>query len=264
MLNTFYAISLKMFTFALNNDLSTMGTRFTLWVILLLIASGAHAQDDTKKKKAKEKNAFGIQVKPIIPSSMFRIVTDEVKEGDILYAVTPETGYSFGAMIRFGLTPRLAIQTDINYIKRNFTFSVTDPDSALNTSFPLRVVSYEIPVLATYFVRLSRDVYMGPTVGPSFQFLPTNLFSNNDYVKQHSLKTSWLSLSMVVNLGFEWRTASSGYFYFGPTYHMYQKPMFTSGIFYKGYNNVNNPPDVIMKLRGDYFGLIFRYVFAPN
>ncbi len=234
-----------------------------LLFLLLLAPRPALAQEEAAaKKKGKEKNTFGLQIKPIIPSSIFRIVTDEKQSNGIIYSVTPETGYSFGAMIRFGISPHFAIQTDINYIKRNFTFSVID--SSFYTSLPLRVVSYEMPVLATYFVRLSRSVYMGPTVGPSFQFLPTNLYTNNEYVKQHSLKKNWLSLSLVLNIGFEWRTLESGYFYFGPTYHMYNKPMFTSGIFYKNYNNVNNLPDVTMNLRGDYFGLIFRYIFSPN
>jgi len=233
-----------------------------LFIFSLYFGLGCKAQDTENKKKNKEKNAFGIQIKPIIPNSIFRIVTEEIDKDGINYSVTPNNGYSFGATIRFGLTPHFALQTDINYIKRNYTFSIND--STFNTNLGLRVISYEIPVLATYFIRLSKNIYMGPTVGPSFQFLPTNLYSNNDNVKQHSLKTNWLSTSLLVNIGFEWRTETAGYFYFGPTYQMYSKPMFTTGIFYKGYNNVNNPPDVIMKLKGDYFGLIFRYVFPPH
>jgi len=236
---------------------------FILLVLFVLNTYVVFSQNsENKPKKQKEKNAFGFQIKPIIPSSMFRIVTDEKTKNDINYSVIPNNGYSAGAMIRFGISPHFAIQTDINYIKRNFTFSVQD--TTFFTEVPLRIVSYEIPVLATYFIRLSREVYMGPTIGPSFQFLPTNLYSNNEYVKQHSLYRSWLSTSIVVNIGFEWRTETAGFFYFGPTYNMYFKPMFTSGIFYKGYNNVNNPPDVIMNLKGDYFGFIVRYVFAPN
>lgn len=239
-----------------------MRLRFSLLIILLYFSFYCHSQDKENKKKNNVKNAFGIQFKSIIPSSIFRIVTEEKNKDGISYSATPNTGYSFGAMIRFGLSPHFALQTDINYIKRNYTFKVTD--STFNSEIGLRVISYEIPVLATYFVRLSKDIYMGPTVGPSFQFLPTNLYSNNDYIKQHSLKTSWLSTSLLVNIGFEWRTETAGYFYFGPTYHMYLKPMFTTGIFYKSYNNVNNPPDVTMNLKGDYFGLIFRYVFPPH
>ncbi len=240
-----------------------MFLRITHIILILLFSYHSFSQENNKDiKKKKEKNAFGIHFKPIIPSSIFRIVTDEKTQNGINYAVAPQTGYSFGATIRFGLSPHFVLQTDINYIKRNFNFTVTD--SSFNTSIPLRVVSYEIPILATYFIRLSKDVYMGPTLGPSFQFLPTNLYSNNDFVKQHALYTSWLSTSLVVNVGFEWRTETSGYFYFGPTYNMYFKPMYKSGIFYNNYNNVNSPPDVTMELKGDYFGLIFKYVFPPK
>jgi len=240
-----------------------MQLKVTLFILLLCInINNCISQETvTKKSKKKEKNAFGIQIKPIIPSSMFRIVTNEIltKEGN-LYNIKPETGYSLGAMIRFGLTPHFTIQTDINYIKRNFSFSVSD--SGFTSKIALRVVSYEIPVLATYFVRLSRDVYMGPTFGASFQFLPTNLYSKNDVLNQLSLKKSWLSTSLVANVGFEWRTESAGYYYFGPTYNMYFKPMFSTRIEY--INALQHTETVLTDLKGDYFGFVFRYVFPPK
>ena len=237
--------------------------RALLFILLLCFNINICIPQDVKaeKKKKKEKNAFGIQIKPIIPSSIFRIVTDQIKDtsGNI-YDIKPENGYSFGATIRFGLTPHFVLQTDINYIKRNFSFSVTDGN--FTSKIALRVVSYEIPVLATYFVRLSRDVYMGPTFGASFQFLPTNLYSKNEILSQLSLKKSWVSTSLVANVGFEWRTEDKGYFYFGPTYNMYFNPMFQTRIQY--INALQQTKSVITELKGDYFGLVFRYIFAPK
>ncbi len=232
-------------------------------MLLLTIFSffSAKAQENAAPpKKAKEKNAFGIQVKPIIPSSMFRIVTNEFTSDNIDYFIKPQAGYSLGAMIRFGLSPHFTLQTDINYIKRNFSFSLED--TSFTSEISLRVVSYEIPVLATYFVRLSRDVYMGPSAGASFQFLPTNLYSKNEVMNQLSLKRSWLSASLVANVGFEWRTEEAGYFYFGTTYNMYFKPMFNTRIEYENAQQVTKT--VYSNLKGDYFGLVFRYIFSPN
>jgi len=239
-----------------------MQLKALIYIILLFININYCISQDatTEKKKKKEKNAFGIQVKPIIPSSIFRIVTDEISQNKILYNIKPESGYSFGAMIRFGISPHFTLQTDINYIKRNFSFSVTD--STFKSDIALRVVSYEIPLLATYFVRIGRDLYMGPTFGASFQFLPTNLYSGNDIFDQLSLKKSWLSTSLVANVGFEWRTEDKGYFYFGPTYNMYFNPMFQAHMEYK--NALQHTEKVTAELKGDYFGLVFRYVFAPK
>lgn len=230
-------------------------------IICLLTTFTVVAQEDAPlKKKGKEKNTFGLQIKPIIPSSMFRVVTNEFTTDNIDYYIKPQTGYSLGAMIRFGLSPHFTLQTDINYIKRNYSFSLED--SSFTSEIGLRVISYEIPVMATYFVQLSRDVFMGPSAGASFQFLPTNLYSKNEVMNQLSLKKSWLSTSLVANVGFEWRTENAGYFYFGPTYNMYFKPMFNTRIEYK--NALQQTKTVYSTLKGDYFGLIFRYIFSPN
>ena len=222
--------------------------------------SQAIQEGPTRERRHREKNAFGIQVKPIIPSSMFRIVTDEIEQEGIQYFVTPQTGYAFGAAIRFGLSPRFTAQADINYIHRNFSFKSVDGDK--QTEVDLRVVSYEIPLLLTYFVRATEEIYMGPSTGLSFQFLPTNLFSRNTPIEQLSLKRRWVSTSLVVNVGFEWRTESSGYFYFGPTYNMYFYPMYQTRIQYKDAQLREHR--VYTELHGDYFGFIIRYIFDPD
>jgi len=240
--------------------------RFLLTTVISIIISAEFncltAQDFPKKeeRRHREKNAFGIQIKPIIPSSMFRIVTDEIKQEDIIYNVSPQTGFSAGATIRFGLSPRFIVQTDINYINRNFLFTSTEGNK--KTDLRLKIVSYEIPLLLTHFVRLSEEIYMGQTAGFSFQFLPTNLFSRNNDLEQLSLKRRWVSTSAVLNIGFEWRTQSSGYFYFGPTYNMYFKPMYQTRIQYKDANLKTH--QAITDLRGDYFGFVFRYIFDPD
>ncbi|MDD3876438.1 MAG: hypothetical protein PHT69_07435 [Bacteroidales bacterium] len=223
-------------------------------VLALLMCSTSQGQDVVRKK---EKSAFGFQIKPIIPSGVFRIVTSEILQDNVLFKVEPQTGYSLGATIRFGISRRFAVQTDINYIKRNFTFSVTD--SSFYSEIDLRIVSYEIPILATHFVRLSQNLYMGQTLGLSFQFLPTNLYSKNEYINQLSLKRWFMSTSFVANVGFEWRTENSGYFYIGPTYHMYFNHMFNTKIEYK--NALQETKTAYTKLEGNYFGIIGRYVF---
>jgi len=228
--------------------------KLALIILVLFSPFFAHPQDYNRKI---ERNAFGIQYKPIIPSGIFRIVTNEIYQDNILYKVQPRTGYSLGAMIRFGISKRFTIQTDINYIKRNFLFSVTD--TSFYSEIDLRVVSYEIPILATHFVRLTENVFMGQTLGISYQFLPTNLFSRNEHLNQLSLKRYWVSTSFVANVGFEWRTENAGYFYIGPTYHMYLNNMFNTRIEYK--NALQETKTVYTKLEGDYFGFIVRYIF---
>lgn len=237
--------------------------RKILLVLFILISSVdllSQADDVKRERRHREKNAFGIQVKPILPSSMFRIVTDEVFQDGIIYNVTPQRGYSAGATIRFGLSSRFIVQTDINYIHRNFSFSSLEGEK--KTEVDLRVISYEIPLLLTHFVRLSEEIYMGQTTGFSFQFLPTNLFSRKGDLEQLSLKRRWVSTSLVVNVGFEWRTESSGYFYFGPTYNMYFYPMFQSRIQYK--DAASKTHHALTDLRGDYFGIVLRYIFDPD
>jgi len=234
-----------------------MHSKILVFILLLFCVPFVCAQE----KYHKEKSSFGIQIKPIIPSGLFRVEEERIIKDNILYSITPKTGYSAGAMIRFGLSARFTLQTDINYIRRNFTFVVNDNNTI--SEINLRVVSYEIPVLPTFFVRLSEEVYMGLSSGLSFQFLPTNLYSESPskHLNQLSLKKTWMSTSFVAQVSFEWRTDDKGYFNIGPTFNMYFNPMYQTRIQYKPQQKTN---EVITDIGGDYFGIVLRYTFDPD
>ncbi len=65
--------------------------------------------------KVKVPSYFGIQVKPILPTRF--IGNSELKQelNGFKTVFTQRTGYSFGAVVRAGLTKTIAIETGLNF-----------------------------------------------------------------------------------------------------------------------------------------------------
>lgn len=232
---------------------------FCLFICLSI--TGIQAQKGVK--------AFGIQVKPIFPLGLVNTDGQVIKDagtGSTL-SIDVNSGYNIGAVIRFGITDRFSFETGIKYTARNYSFNLTNPGFPTSTA-DLRFPGYEIPAMIMVFVRLSENIHMSVSAGVSFDMFPTSgvVTSDRDSIEYGLLEQNWVILSLVTNIGFEYRTEKSGYFYLGASYH---SPFGDLADVFVSYRETNSNEHIILiepfpSVSGNYISLDLRYYFNPE
>ena len=165
-------------------------------------------------------------------------------------------------VIRRGFTNTISLESGINFVKRNFQIDVNDRDSAVNSTSGFGIVGYEIPVQGLIFIQLSDHIFMDVALGLSLDFYPSDIKTQEGYVAHYSARDSWFSTALLANLGWEYRTEKSGYFYVGASYHRPFDITYTS---YIQYQNRELPyPEAQMELLGNYLTLDLRYFFHSD
>lgn len=212
---------------------------------------------------------FGIQVKPLIPSTLLGTGL-QASVGEInSYEMQQRVGYSFGGVMRKGFTSWLSLETGISYVRRNFEARAINPSADLSDTTRFRIIGYEIPISGLVFVQLSKNIFMDGALGMALDMFPSDVQSNgrNSTFYQRSFRNSWskskevmpwLNLGLIANVGFEYRTEKSGYFYFGGSYHLPFKPSYNSFFIYD-LNGVEE--EGLMQLSGNYLTLDLKYFF---
>ena len=233
-----------------------MKTKVLLYsLLLLLVGFNANAQERV--------TTFGFQLKPIIPIQFFDAGTQEQTVNNIEYINTPKLGMSFGMVIRMGFTKSLSLETGINVLRRNFDLTINDVDSNFSGTSQFRLLNYEIPVQGLVYVRLNRQMYMNVSGGLSFDIYPTPLFTSDTYFANAVNRNNWLQTSLIANVGWEYRTEKSGYFYFGASFHRPFQVIFREFVTYKGEAG-NRREETTFDLTGNYITLDFRYFFHED
>jgi hypothetical protein len=206
--------------------------------------------------------SYGVQYKPLIPFKYFT-PSSEAIENNFTTTIAPKMGYSYGMVVRRGITNTIAIEFGINYIKRNYRITI---DSSLlsgdvfdESSFG--VVSYELPFQGLFYVRLFEDVYMNGASGLSVNFFASNVESRGEQITHAGFKNRWIDLALLSNLGFEYRTEDKGFFYFGASFHLPFNAIMTSRLRYD--DGVTNNR-FTHNITGRYFTLDFRYFFKDH
>jgi len=227
--------------------------------ICILILFFMPVTDATAQEKVV---TAGIQFKPIFSSKYFSSGPENVINKGIDFTVTPGSGYCLGMVIRRGFTNTISLEGGINFVKRNYSIDVIDPDSSVNSNSTFSTVGYEVPIQGLVFIQLSDKIFMDVALGFSFDFYPSDVQSSDDYVVHYSARHSWFSPAMLANLGWEYRTEKSGYFYLGASYH---RPFSTTYTSYVQYQNRDLPyPEAKMDLLGNYLTLDIRYFFHSD
>lgn len=208
---------------------------------------------------AQNKATFGLQYKPILPIEKLNVTELNLSENGLNVTLSPELGLNFGAVIRWELIDKLSLETGLNYNKRSFTMEAMLEDTALSTSLEYSIVTYEVPIQALFYVRLSKQWYMNVATGISVNFRASNVgklsedenFSQITYVKN-------LNLAYVANIGVEYRTKKSGAFYLGASLTNPFRPLgeihATSQVDY--YRTT-----IIGDVSGNYISIDLRYFF---
>lgn len=219
-------------------------------------------------KKQRVPSYFGLQVKPIFPTRFIGSPVLEIRsgEGDDLFitsSIRQKMGYSFGGTVRVGITKLIAFETGINFNQRNFDLEMAVPDSSIYGVNDLSFISYDIPVNALFYIRLAEKWYMNASLGAAVTFAPTSVKADSNprglhYFQHTGLVESKVGLEMNANIGFEFRTEKSGFFYLGGSARVPIKPLFTfvADHKYKGYRTI-----VYDDVDGSYLSIDFKYFF---
>src|SRR5690554_4252392 len=98
-------------------------------IFLLVTVVLFHNLGTAQIYRTKTENFFGIQVKPLIPFGLVGDKPFDMKEAGFETTISPKLGYSYGGVVRIGLTELLALETGINYTRRNFRADYSFADS---------------------------------------------------------------------------------------------------------------------------------------
>jgi len=203
----------------------------------------------------------GIQVKPIIPLGFFKTGKQFNRQNNIEFELNPKLGMNFGMVIRKGFTKSLSIETGINYLQRNYDLAINDPDSNFTGTSSFKIVNYEIPLQGLVYVRLTDKMYMNVAGGISFDIYPSELLTFGEYFENNMVRSSWLQTSLLANVGWEYRTDKSGYFYFGASLHRPFSEIFRAFV---AYDNLSHQEGAVFNLSGNYFTIDLRYFFHED
>ena len=210
----------------------------------------------------------GLQLRPIIPSILFNTGPEQIFQGNQEYEFRYRPSYTFGMTIRRGITNTFSFETGINYVRRNFSYSVTDGDSLVSAGTPFSleddfsIIGYEIPMLGLVYIRLGEQVYMNAAFGFSLDMYPSNVGSGDfETLSQVSRRRSWLQSSLLANVGWEYRTKESGYFYVGASFHRPFQSIYRSNI---RYQTELTTEQIGTDISGNYLTVDFRYFFHED
>jgi hypothetical protein len=222
-------------------------------ILFLFTAFQSRAQEDVI--------TAGFQFKPIFSSKFFNTGKESQSVNGIDFSIEPRSGYCLGMVIRKGFTPTISLETGINYVRRNYSMTL-DVDSMPFVEDNFKIIGYEIPVQGLVFIQLSDKIYMDVAMGVSLDFYPSDILTLGEYWGHSSDRKNWYSSAIIANLGWEYRTESSGYFYLGASYHRPFNFIYRSFIRYPNIGAVNT--ETSFDLQGNYLTFDVRYFFHSD
>jgi hypothetical protein len=202
----------------------------------------------------------GIQLKPIFGASLFGTGPIEINDAGFTYTIRQNTGYSAGMIIRKGFEKNVSLEFGINYCRRNFGVRSQLADTTSNLQFT--VIGYEIPVSGLFFVRLSERWFMNVSGGLCINMFPSDVQKANELLLVYAGRPSGINPSLIANIGAEYRSKKSGYFYVGFSLNRPFSPIYKSVIDYVINNQVVH--NAFADLRGAYLTVDFRYFFHED
>ena len=215
-----------------------------------------------KAESQNNRATFGLQYKPIIPSSYFNAV--EQVSGANIFSLNTKYSNSFGMVIRYKINKTFSIEGGINYIQRNFILGYSleypadlpPPPPGDQTKFNLR--SYELPIQVLTYVRASKNWYLNIAFGISHNTLASDVFS--EFEKQSAFQNTYRRpggyQALLANIGMEFRDDKTGYYYIGASLHRPWDPIA------KVYPEPSEGEEIIFDIIGNFITLDLRYFFV--
>ena len=202
---------------------------------------------------------FGIQIKPIFPIGFLGTGKQTVDTAGVKFDLRLKGGYNFGMVIRKGFSDLLAMEVGINYVKRKYLLNIAD--SGYQESSEFRIIGYEIPASLLVYIRLGEKVFMNASLGASADMYASNVESIGDNHNTLTVRNHTFQAAIISNLGWEYRTEGSGYFYLGASLHRPFDYELTTKAHYK---RNTKEIDIYQPLSGSYLTIDFRYFFHED
>lgn len=229
------------------------GGRVTLVFILLLLA--------TCERGVAQKNVttVGIQFKPIFPLTFLGTGTQSQLAEGVQFDFSLKSGFAGGMVVRRGMTDLLSFETGINYVKRKYALEITD--GSFNTASDFRMVAYEIPASLLAYIQLGEKLFMNASMGAAADMFASSLETSGEGFEHRSKRKNVLQPAVIANVGWEYRTTKSGYWYLGASYHRPFNYIYTSQV---QYQRAGKEFIVEQRLLGNYLTLDLRYFFHED
>lgn len=102
---------------------------------------------------------------------------------------------------------------------------------------------------------------MNVSGGTSFDIYPSDLYTYSPNFQNDVFMYNWIRPSLIANIGWEYRTEESGYFYIGGSYHRPFSYMAKEIVWYNGNNRDER---ITFDLIGNYITVDVRYFFHED
>jgi hypothetical protein len=211
----------------------------------------------TPAKAQKHTITAGFQYKPIFPSKYFSSADVVTEKNGINFTISPRMGYVGGMIIRNGITDQLSFETGINFVQRNYDFSINN-NKQIDHSDRFRVVGYEFPLSGLFFVQLGENLFMNTSLGGSIDYFPSDVAIYEKEYQYLVIRPTRFQFSALGNLGWEYRTRELGFFYVGASYHRPFTNIYNTQFKMRVDGETESQ---MMPVSGNYLTLDFRYFF---
>ena len=208
---------------------------------------------------------FGLQVKPVIPFGFFD--ADKVFQQEHLHATLAlDGGMAFGMVVRTGISKSISLEVGLDQITRRYDFTMANDTAGYDDAATVRYVGYELPVTCLVYIRLGERTWMNNALGASVDFYPSDAKRELANAQAYLFRRNWAQVGIVGNIGVEYRTEESGYFYLGATFHRPFGDMAQADATWLDRYASYRPYRMTTGLSGSYLTMDLRYFFheAPD
>ena len=210
---------------------------------------------------------FGIHYRTVFPNNFVGSKSVTLLNQEFTSTCLQKTGYSIGATVRAGITKLISFETGINLIHRNFHLNMSAADSNQFAKRDLSFLSYDIPLNCLIYIKLNKSWYANASLGIAASYKPSTIGGVNNTGGNHSfIHTGYVDYKKKFtadfngNIGFEFRSKKSGFFYLGGSVQIPLAPLFIlAGMYkYEGYELVS-----VANVNGSFLSLDLKFFF-PN
>lgn len=231
-----------------------MSLRFTVAILLTVLLACQHPSFAQARV-----TTVGICYKPIFPVDFLGTGPETSQQDGVTLTTGLNKGFSGGMVIRRGFSDLIAGEAGIQYIRRDYGFTLLDSGYQIERGF--RTIGYEIPISALVFVQLAERLYMNASLGTGIDAFASSVRTSEATFEQVAKKNYIVQPIITANLGWEYRTEKSGTIYLGATFHRPFKDIYSNGVNYR-----NNGKDILFfqQLSGSYLTADLRYYFHED
>ena len=239
-------------------------SHFSSFLIITLVFIGGMQSNTLEAQRYV--TTFGVQFKPILYDAFFRTKTIDATANDLSLEISPKSGNVFGMVVRRGLSDFWSFETGINLVTRHYSMRASILDTNLFLEDDFQLLSYDIPVQALIYVRLGEKLFLNASGGFSFGLFPSDVQTFNENLEHTTRRRRLISASLLSNVGFEYRTKKSGYFYLGMSYLLPLNDPFVNNVYAYNRTSLKSREMGVLGLQTNYVTLDLRYFFheEPN